>query len=149
MIFITDKFRRYGWNRRPFAEESVLRICRREKIELVEYPLSGTPGSYMRVGGRAIITVDSRLRGLRRVYVLLHELAHHFLHVPPDVTVAYFFRLRPDTKQEHEAEVFASVALLPEPLLRRVLAEGGDFEAEGFAKDMVEFRLKVLDLYGI
>ena len=149
MILLSSRFRAHGWNKRAFTEEDVLRICRREKIELVEYALSGTPGSYMRVGGRAIITVDSRLRGLRRLYVLLHELGHHFLHVPPDVTVAYFFRLRPDTKQEFEAEAFAAVALLPEPLLRRILAEGGDFEGEGFTRDVVELRLKVLDRYGV
>lgn len=149
MIFLLDKFEHLGWNKGAFTEDDILRICRREKIELVEYPLSGSPGSYMRVGGRSIIAVDSRLRGVRRLYVLLHELAHHLLHVPPDVTVAYFFRLRPHTKQEFEAEVFATVALLPEPTLRRILAEGGDFEAEGFTRDIVEFRLKVLDRYGV
>lgn len=149
MIFLADLFKRFGWNERAFTEQDALRILRREKIKLVEYPLSGTLGSYMRVGGRTFITVDSRLKGVQRLYVLLHELAHHFLHVPPDVTVAYFFRLRPHTKQEFEAEVFAAVAILPEPTLRRILAEGGDFEAEGFTRDIVEFRLKVLDTYGI
>jgi Zn-dependent peptidase ImmA (M78 family) len=149
MIFLLSKFEHLGWNRRAFTEEDISRICRREKIELVEYPLSGSPGSYMRVGGRSVIAVDSRLRGVRRLYVLLHELGHHLLHVPPDATVAYFFQLKPDSKQEHEAEVFAAVALLPEPLLRRLLAEGSDFDEAGFTKDVVEFRLKVLDLYGI
>jgi Zn-dependent peptidase ImmA (M78 family) len=149
MLFLTDRFRRYRWNRRAFTEEDFRRIRRREQIELIEYPLSGSLGFYVAGGGRRFIAIDSRLRGVRRLYVLLHELAHHFLHVPPDVTAAHFFRLRPDTKQEHEAEVFAAVALLPEPLLRRLLSEGADLEEEGFTKDVVEFRLKVLDLYGV
>lgn len=149
MIFLVDKFRPHGWNSRAFTEADVLRICRRERVELVEYRLSGSPGYYMKTGGRHIIAVDSRLRGVRRLRVLLHELAHHLLHAPPDAHAAHFFRLRPDTKQEHEAEVFSAVALLPEPQLRRLITEVADFESEGFTKDMVEFRLKVLDLYGI
>lgn len=149
MIFLSSRFRRYGWNERVFTEEDILRICRQEKIELVEHPISGFAGFYMTCRGRRFITVDSRLRGVRRLYVLLHELAHHFLHSPPGASGAHFFRLRPDTKQEFEAEVFATVALLPEPLLRRILAEGGDFDGEGFTRDIVEFRLKVLDRYGV
>ena len=149
MKFLSEKFRPYGWNSRAFTGEDVLRICRREKVEMVEYRLTGSHGLYMASRGRCFITVDSRLRGVRRLHVLLHELAHHFLHVPPDAAAAHFFRLRPDTKQEFEAEAFAAVALLPEPLLRRLLGEAADFETEGFTKDIVEFRLKVLDLYGI
>jgi Zn-dependent peptidase ImmA (M78 family) len=149
MIFLSSRFRAYGWNKRAFTEEDVLRICRRERIELVDYPTSGSLGFYMTCRGRHFITVDSRLRGVRRLYVLLHELAHHFLHAPPGAYAAHFFRLRPDSKQEYEAEVFAAVALLPEPLLRRIIAEGGDFEGEGFTRDVVEFRLKVLDRYGV
>lgn len=149
MFFLAELFKGFGWNERAFTEEYVLSICRRLRIKVIEYPLAGTLGSYMKVGGRAFITIDSRLRGVQRLYVLLHELAHHLLHVPPDVTVAYFFRLRPHTKQEFEAEVFAAVGLLPESLLRRIIAEGGDFEGEGFTRDIVEFRLKVLDTYGV
>lgn len=149
MIFLADIFGKLGWNKRPLTEDDVRRICRREKIKVVEYPLSGTLGCFFRCGGRNYIAVDSRLRGVQRLYVMLHELGHYFLHVPPDVTVAYFFRLRPDTKQEFEAEVFATIAVLPEPLLRRLISENADFAEEGFTKDVVEFRLKVLELYGI
>jgi Zn-dependent peptidase ImmA (M78 family) len=149
MKILLDKFRPYGWNARAFTEEDVLHICRSEGIELAECQLTSSPGLYATTGGRCFIALDSRLRGIRRLHVLLHELAHHFLHVPTDEPAAHFFRLRPDTKQEFEAEAFAAVALLPEPLLRRLLSEASDFEAEGFTKDIVEFRLKVLDLYGI
>lgn len=149
MHSLLTKFEKLGWNRRAFTEADVYRICRREKVKIIEYPISGTLGFYMRCAGRCIITVDSRLRGVRRVYVLLHELAHYFLHVPAEATAAHFFRLRPDTKQEFEAEAFAVVAVLPETLLRSTLAEGGDFEEEGFTRDIIEFRLKVLEMYGI
>lgn len=149
MKTLLAKFAGLGWNRRALTETDALRICRREKIKIVEYPLSGTLGSYFRCAGRDYITVDSRLRGVRRLYVLLHELGHYFLHVPPDTAAAYFFRLKPDTKQEFEAETFAVVALLPEPMLRRLLASSEEEWEAGFTGEMIEFRLKVLDRYGV
>lgn len=149
MLFLLEKFGPLGWNERAFTEDDLHRICRREKIRLVEYPISGSLGFYMTSGGRRFITSDSRLRGVRRLYVRLHELAHHFLHVPPRAAAAHFFQLRPDTKQEFEAEVFAVVALLPEPRLRQMLQLPAEEWEAGFTRDMVELRLKVLDLYGI
>lgn len=149
MRTLLDKFSPLGWNERVFTEEAFTRICRRERIKVVEYPLTASPGFYIVCRGRHFITVDSRLRGVRRLYVQLHELAHYFLHVPPHATAAHYFRLRPGTKQEHEAEVFAAVALLPEPKLRRMLKVPAEEWEPGFTKEIIEFRLRVLETYGV
>jgi Zn-dependent peptidase ImmA (M78 family) len=149
MLFLNSIFSELGWGERALEEEDVLRILRREKIKLAEYPISGSLGFYMASAGRHFITVDSRLRGVQRLHVILHELAHYYLHVPAHATAAHFFRLRPDTKQEFEAEAFALVALLPEPKLRRLLATPEEEWEPGFTAEMVEVRLKVLQLYGV
>lgn len=149
MIFLIERFNELGWGVRALGERDFARVCGREKLEVVEYPISGAHGLYIRCCGRSVIAVDSRLRGVGRLIVLWHEVAHHFLHVPPHVTAAHFFRLRPNTKQEFEAEVFSSVALLPEPKLRRMLAAAPEEWEPGFTQEMVEFRLKVLELYGV
>jgi Zn-dependent peptidase ImmA (M78 family) len=142
------RFAEFGWGRRVLTEEDFYRLCRREKIKVAEVPLR-VLGFYMLCKGKAFIVVDSRLQGVRRLYVSFHELAHYFLHVPAHATAAHFFRLRPDTKQEHEAEVFASVALLPEQRLARLLDTPENEWETGFTTNMVEFRLKVLDMYGV
>jgi Zn-dependent peptidase ImmA (M78 family) len=135
-------------NERPLAESDFYRICRREKIKVIEYPLVSSPGFYMVCKRRPMIAVDSRLHGVRRLYILWHELAHYFLHVPPHATGAHWFRLQLDTRAEFEAEVFSVIAMIPETLLRSMLS--GEIEDEyGFTREILEFRLKVLDLYGI
>lgn len=133
-----------GWNHRPLAEGDFYRLCRREKVKAVELPLR-VPGFYMVCGGRRFIHLDSRLRGSRWLHTAFHELAHHYLHAPASASVAKFFKLTPNSKEEFEAEVFAVVALMPEPKLRRLLCE--EIE-DAHLKEIVHFRLKVLDTYG-
>ena len=148
MIFLAQIFGKFGWNSRLLTEADFYRICRRERIKIVEYPLESSPGFYMVCNGRHFITIDSRLRGVRRMYVLWHELAHYFLHVPPHANSVRWFQLKPNTREELEAEAFAVIALIPEPLLRRMLSS--EIEDEyGYTREMLNFRLKVLDLYGI
>lgn len=149
MQTLLTKFSDLGWNEKAFTETDILRLCRRERIKIVEYQLTASPGFYYVCKGRPFITIDSRLRGTRCLYVMLHELGHHFLHVPPGMIGAHFFRLRPGTKQEHEAEFFAAVALIPERRLRRLLSTPRDEWDDGISEEMVTIRLKVLELYGI
>lgn len=139
---------RIGWNERPFTRRDFYRLCRRNKIKVVEMPLQ-VPGFLMVVRGKAYIQLNSRLRGLAWLEAALHELGHYYLHTPPTSTVAYFFRLKPDSKEEHEADAFASVALLPEAKLRRMLKISAEEWEPGFTKEMIEFRLKVLETYGV
>ncbi|HEX3560403.1 MAG TPA: ImmA/IrrE family metallo-endopeptidase [Pyrinomonadaceae bacterium] len=134
---------------RPFTAEDFRRACRRLKVKAHTIPLN-VDGFYMFTKrGGAHIYINARLCGLRWLYVAWHELMHHVLHAPPDVTVAFFCNVRPDSKEDREAEVFASVALLPEAKLRRMLQAPPEEWEPGFTQQMIEFRLKVLDTYGI
>jgi Zn-dependent peptidase ImmA (M78 family) len=147
MNHLTHKFLslNIGWNERQFNEEDFYRLCRRYKAKPIEMPLK-VPGFYMLCKGKSYIYTDSRLRGFRRLHVAFHELGHHILHAPIASTRASFFRLKPNSKDEYEAEIFSAVALIPEPSLRRMLAEEIDDEYVG---DVLNFRLKVLDLHNI
>lgn len=142
------KFSKLGWNERALTEPDFYRICRRERIAVEELPLS-VRGFYGTTGGRRFIAIDNRLRGVRWLFTAYHELAHHFLHAPRATATVNFFHLHEDRKVKFEADAFAAVALLPEPLLRRLLSEGADLSEEGLTKEIVELRLKVLDLYGV
>jgi Zn-dependent peptidase ImmA (M78 family) len=136
-----------GLNTRSLTEADFYRICRRERIKVVEMPLL-VPGFYMLCKGRRFIVIDSRVRGVRWLHVAWHELAHHFLHAPKRAASVSFFQVREESKVLFEAEAFAAIALIPEPMLRSMLA--GEIEDEhGYTREMVEFRLKVLELYGV
>ncbi|MDQ3918113.1 MAG: ImmA/IrrE family metallo-endopeptidase [Acidobacteriota bacterium] len=114
------------WNERPLTAADFYRLCRRFKVKVHSIPLR-VPGFYMysrRYG--AHIYVNSKLRGVAWLLAAFHELGHHLMHTPPDVTVAFFYQLRPNTKEDREADAFAYTALLPEPLLRRLLTENAD-----------------------
>jgi Zn-dependent peptidase ImmA (M78 family) len=138
------KLTRYGWNRRVLSEEDFYRICDKEGIEVIETPLV-TAGFYMVFEEQPYIIINANLRGVRRLHVAFHELAHHLLHAPRSVG---FYGLRKDHKSEREAEALALCALIPEPLLRRMLAEE-IVEEYGYTWEMLRQRLKVLDEFGV
>ncbi len=81
----------------------------------------------MKCKGRGHIYLDGRLRGMRWLFTAFHELMHAILHSPPSVTVVFFScKFKPDSKEDREAELLASICLLPEPLLRKMLKENAD-----------------------
>src|SRR5437764_13830 len=86
------------FNKRPLTAEDFRRACRRLKVSVHEIPLV-VDGFYMFTMGRAHIYINIRLRGMRWLLTAWHELAHHILHSPPDVTVAFFCKMRPDSKE--------------------------------------------------
>lgn len=156
------------WNERPLTEADFWRICRRlkgdRKVKVHEIPLS-VPGFYMSSPyGGAHIYINSKLRGMAWLLAAFHELGHHLMHAPPDVTVAYFYQQKPDTKEDKEADAFSTISVLPEPLLRRLLAENaseylasgqvdedGEVTANcyGFTMKLIKERLKVLETYSL
>lgn len=130
-------------DKRPLTSVDFYRLCRREKIKVIEIPLS-VPGFYVVCKGKAYIYLNNRLRGIAWLLAAFHELGHHFLHAPPFATVALFYQLKPDTKQEKEAQAFAIIALIPEPLMRKLLASGEYTEDEGLSAELLKERC---DLY--
>jgi Zn-dependent peptidase ImmA (M78 family) len=126
-------------NKRSFTLTDFYRICLREKVKVHEMPLR-VPGFYMTDRGKAHIYLNSSLRGVEFLLAALHELGHHFLHAPPMKTVAYFYRLPPNSKKELEAQAFALVALIPDSLLKKFLASEEYAEDWGFAEEILKER---------
>lgn len=136
-----------AWNARPLTEDDFYRLCRKLRVKVVEIPLC-VPGLFMQVGNRRFLYVNSRLRGVEWLRAAFHELGHAFLHSPPTGTVAYFFRLPPNSKREHEAEAFAAIALIP---LRLVLSKlPWEIQEEyDYPTDLIELRKWIYDNYRI
>lgn len=132
-------------DKRPLTARDFFRICRRERIKVFEIPLS-VPGFYVVCKGKAYIYLNCRLRGVAWLLAAFHELGHHFLHAPPFATVALFYQLKPDTRQEKEAQAFAITAVIPEPLMKELLASGEYVEDEGLSAELLKDRC---DLYAL
>jgi Zn-dependent peptidase ImmA (M78 family) len=148
LFSLLAKFDSLGWNKRPLTEEDFFRICRRERIAVQEMPLS-VRGFYGVCKARRFIALDSKMRGVARLFTAYHELGHHFLHAPKATMQVNYFHLREEPRVKLEADAFAAVALLPEPKLRRMLSIPVEEWEPGFTAEMIEFRLKVLELYRI
>jgi Zn-dependent peptidase ImmA (M78 family) len=148
MFFLVRKFKKIRLNRHVFTEADTLRLCAEYGLEIKETDLD-QEAFYLKFQGKATLYVDRNLRGIRWLHVVLHELAHHLLHAANKQNAAYFFLDVQDSKQHHEAEAFALMAMLPEPFLRRLLA--GDLlnELDDYPKELIEKRLRLLDLYGV
>lgn len=149
MIHLRERFKRIGWNTRVFTVEDFYRLCRRERprVRVNEIPLV-VPGFLMVIKGVPHIYINESLRGVAWLKVALHELGHYYLHTPPDAYSSSFYQDIPHTKEEHEAEAFALVAMIPEQLLRTMLTWQIE-ESHGFTREIIQARLGVMDLYGI
>jgi len=147
MIHLAGKFAPLGWNSRIFTEDDFARLCRKEKIKVIEIALI-VPAFYLTTRGRRCIYLDHRLRGARRLHAAFHELAHYFLHVGAEPNAAFYFMREPRAREELEAETFAAVALIPQCVLRE-MSPGEIEEAFNYPRELVEFRLKVFELYGL
>ncbi len=134
------------WNRRSLTLDDFYRICRRERIKVHEIPLR-VPGFYMVDRGRAHLYLNSSLRGMEFLLAAFHELGHHFLHAPPHRTVSYFYRQPANTKKEIEAQAFALIALIPDSLLKKILASEEYAEDWGFAEEMMKERCDLFIRY--
>ena len=148
MFFLVRKFKKIKLNRHVFSESDVRRLCEESGLEIKESDIE-QKAFYVKFQGKATLYVNRDLRGIRWLYVVLHELAHHLLHAVNQQNAAYFFIEGQDSKQHHEAEAFALMAMLPEPFLRRLLAGDLYDEMGDYPKEIVEKRLKLLDLYGV
>ncbi|HRH44693.1 MAG TPA: ImmA/IrrE family metallo-endopeptidase [Pyrinomonadaceae bacterium] len=104
------KLIKYEFNRRSLTEQDFYHICEQEGITIIERYQSNC--FYFTVEGVPFITIGTRKRGLKRLFAMFHELSHYFLHSGKDPQEVFFFGLT-ETKQEMEADVFATIALIP------------------------------------
>lgn len=139
-----EKLADYDFNVRPLSENDLLRVCESEQITVLF--LDVATSFYFCAKSKFYIVIKRTLRGLRRTFALAHELAHHFLHVGNLTETAFFFGLI-QSKNELEANAFATVALVP-------LSALNDYafledHPNAFARKLFEDRKKLYFLYGV
>lgn len=104
-----------GLNERRLVESDLDLLCERDRIRIL--PQHVETSFYMSVMDQHFIVIPKRLRGLKREFVIWHEIGHHLLHGGRDAgTQAFWFGLN-ESKNETEANAFATVALIPRPAL--------------------------------
>lgn len=135
-----------GWNERPCDEAAFFALCDRFSVKVSEEPLA-TSGFYYRLLEDDFIVVNSRLAGVERLFVLLHELGHFLLHVPRSGPTASFFEIDRSLRKEREADVFALCALVPTHVVDSRGYDG--LVHDGFPHDLVERRLKIRKRFGL
>jgi Zn-dependent peptidase ImmA (M78 family) len=149
MLFLAEKLKGLdlGWNEKPWTEDDFHQCREAQGIFLseIEHDAMLWKAFYTVCEGVPTIVVNARLRGIERLHVLLHELGHHLLHAP----ATCFFSDDMQEKIQFEAEAFAVCALVPESLLRKLLASKDYVEDYGFPAELLRCRLKVLELYGV
>lgn len=136
-----------NWNRKPLTEDDFHRLCRRNKISVVEMPLR-THGFYYCVKGQHFIAIDSKLRPVKKLFVMFHELGHFLLHSPDTNATANFHGVGKRNRKEREADAFALCSLIP----RRWIAERTVDELigeEGLDPDIVRERLEIYRTHGV
>ena len=142
MHFLQEKLETLGigWNTKVMTERDAYRLCRKFSITLEELPLR-TDGFYYRVKGRDFIAIDSRLTGLKRLFVIFHELGHFLLHVPESGATANFHGVGRRTRKEREADLFALCALMPKTLVES--CDRSELAELGFDPELVSERLSI------
>lgn len=145
MKILLNILKRYGFNIRALTEEDFYAICESEGIHVIETDV--VTSFYMPVLGEPTIVLKKGLKGLKRLFVMFHELAHHFAHGGKDANNAFFFDMT-ISKKEFEADAIATIAILPLSSL-----ENYDFLDEHprsrFAKQLYKDRQKLWFLHGI
>lgn len=148
MIFIAEVFSHLvkDWNCRPLSEKDFNKICKKLGILVIEDGSDDMKrkGLYTEDEGVPIIFIRPELTGLERLWVLFHELGHHLLHAP----ATCFFSEGTQHKAEHEASVFASIALIPEQYVRQLYL-WDLYEVDEFAAKLFDIRLEVYEAYGV
>jgi Zn-dependent peptidase ImmA (M78 family) len=146
MILLAHVFKKLikEWNKRPLTEKDFFKLCKKFKVLVIEDGSNNMVGRgmYMVIEGIPTIFINSRLTGLERLWTMFHELGHHLLHTPETC----FFSDSIHHKDQHEANIFAAIALIPENVARQ-RPLWNLYDLDEFAARLFEIRLEVFDLY--
>lgn len=142
-LFLT-KLKRFGFNIRILTENDFYAICECEGIEVLEMDIAAS--FYMSVSGKCFIVLSKKLKGLKRIFVMFHELAHHFLHGGRDAAQAFYFGLL-ETKNEFEADSVALIAMIPLSSLKSF--EFLEEHPNRYARKLYRDRQRLYFLYGV
>ncbi len=110
------------FNKLGFTIDDVYKIAKRERVNIVFYAMGdGVKGYYQterkRVYRKKYICLNEKTSKDEILSVLLHELAHHFLHVSPAVSRQTFFCRAvqlTNSKQDAEADAVALILEIPQ-----------------------------------
>lgn len=146
MLHLTSKFKRQikGWNKRPLTERDFFALCEKLGVFVVENdsPRMRWKGIYTVIEGVPTIIINGRLRGVERLWAMWHELGHHLLHSPSTC----FFSENTQQKAQSEANVFASIALIPEVAVTQMYL-WDLYETDEFAVKLFQIRLEFYEKY--
>lgn len=147
MRFLLNKIAKLdiGWNDRTLGERDAFRLAEQLGVEVQVEPMT-VDGFYFRVMDREFIRVNRNLPRAVRLKVLFHELAHLLFHAPTSGPAVGFHRVGKRSRQEIEADTFATCALLPLAVFRaRTMDELID---EGFDPALIAERAEIWQRYG-
>lgn len=130
-----------GLNQTPLGWCTFFSVCRCEAITVQERPLA-MKAVYIRQQGVSGIFLNYKLPDEERLFYGWHEVGHHFLHSPRDLSVVRLAAGVGNNKREAEADAVALCALLPLPLLL-----AGNAETEW--PELLERRRRLFETYGV
>ena len=134
------KLRPYGWNVRQFSIEDFYYFCNLAEVEIIE-ERTGHIGLYDMIAGVPVIILSPSIAGYFKLWVAFHELAHCWLHAPG----AGF--LHGSNVVEEQADIIASCAVLPRPLLEQ--DQLSYVIEEDYPASLIKLRFDVLNKYGL
>jgi len=135
------------WNVKVFTQDDFEYYCDRDGIVVKETPLE-KPGLYIYRDGQPQIFLNDELRGVQRLFIAFHELAHHWLH-PSDVQMFHGMITHGLSAQvELEANIVAICCLIPKTILTHYWPSE-IVELHGYTHDLVNFRCEVFDQWKI
>lgn len=88
-------------------------------IKVVSVPFEGLNGMVLSLDGDKYIAVNSSLTGIKRQFIIAHELGHFCLHSPTNAFVLQKTLPHIYDKHEYQADVFACELLLGEAAFKK------------------------------
>ncbi|HZH33008.1 MAG TPA: hypothetical protein VEY11_19730 [Pyrinomonadaceae bacterium] len=128
-----------GWNQRPLTWDDFEALCDYLGIEVQRVSMI-TPGMYFLCRDRPIISLSTKLYGVRLWLVAWHELAHHLLHAPG----LRCYSSMSVSKCEAEAEFIGHYSILDENTLTGIISRG---DLHDYPRDVLKRRLRMVDRY--
>jgi len=116
MKILLDTLKPYGFNERPLTETDFFNICEKENIEII-WSDKKYSFFFSALGERCIV-LPKRLRGLKLLFAMYHELAHALLS--PGNLIAVEWKDMHDERDEWQCDAMALIALMPVSKLREL-----------------------------
>jgi len=134
------------WNQRIITAEEIYDFCEANGARVIKTDLIEGLGEYrVHRDIYPVILINEYIKSTYYAWVLFHEAAHFLLH---PISHAKFSDRNQMRKIEHEANLFAAVALIPQQLM--MMKEAWEIEEVfGYPRQLIMLRKKIFDDYGI